>query len=377
MATVGRRWNPVAAGALAMALVVGGCGGSDESTDGGSDEPVTATDDARALFEQIGPDDPFCTAAVRRGDEVVFAAAFGADDDGTVTTDTEVDIASVSKQFTGVAIELLIADGDLSGSDLVGDLVPASRPATDDLTVDELLTHTSGLADYTELLPQELDEPATQAEAVAAIAASSPTGRRGSFEYSNSNYILLAEVVAAVTGEPLADFLADEVFDPLGLDMVLEPRGPWRQVGDGSIWTTPTDLVAWSGELWDQTLDGPDLRTVLFDPEVDTGEGEEGAVEWYGSGIMRTETDDGAELIFHDGSWDGYETDWVTIPDERLAAAVTCDEEAPLPTETIALDLLELWRPSPPPSGAVRAGAGPWGPAPASVGLRGFEPPTP
>ena len=57
---------------------------------------------------------------------------------------------------------------DLAGSDLVGDLVPASKPATDDITVDELLTHTSGLADYTELLPQDDDE----VDAIGSLQAS-------------------------------------------------------------------------------------------------------------------------------------------------------------------------------------------------------------
>ena len=222
------------------------------------------TADSRAVFERIEPDDPFCTAAVLDDGEVVFAEAFGSDDGDEVTPSTKVDIASVSKQFTGVAIELLIDSGDLDGSDLVGDLVPASSPATDDLTIDELLTHTSGLADYGDLLPQELDEPATQAEAVAAIAASEPTGSRGEFEYSNSNYVLLAEVVEAVSGQALPDFLDDEVFEPLGLDMAVDPTGPWTQVGDGSVGTTPTELVRWSTEYLGSGArwSGPDRRHV-------------------------------------------------------------------------------------------------------------------
>lgn len=331
--------------ALALASCAGGS--SAGPPDGDRPAPPTRADEARAIFEGIGPDDPYCTAAVLRGDEVVFAEAYGSRADRRVTTDTPVDIASVSKQFTGVAIELLIDRGELAGADLVGDLVPASSPATDDVTIDELLTHTSGLADYGDLLPQEYDEPASQAQAVAAIARSEP-GPPGRFEYSNSNYVLLAEVVEAVTGDPLADVLASEVFEPLGLDMVLDPRGPWQQVGDGSIQTTPTELVTWSAQYWDQTLEGPDLRTVMFDPEVEDteeGEGDDGpADQHYGSGIGRSTTDDGAEELFHTGSWRIDETDWAVLPDERLAAAVTCHAEADLSTDTPAEDLLEFWR---------------------------------
>jgi CubicO group peptidase (beta-lactamase class C family) len=263
-----------------------------------------------------------------------------------VTPTTKVDIASVSKQFTGVAVELLIDRGELSGADLVGELVPESSPATDDVTIDELLTHTSGIADYTELLPQEFDEPSTQGQAIEAISQSEPTGTRGSFEYSNSNYVLLAEVVESVTGSSFVDFLDTEIFEPLGLDMAVELPGPWKQVGDGSIWTTSTELVQWSSQYWDQTLEGPDLATVMFDPEVNASDEDGQTEDTYGSGIMRGPDKDGTEWFHHDGSWERYETDWVLIPDEELAAAVTCDVDAVLKGEEPARDLVELWRSS-------------------------------
>lgn len=338
--------------ALVLALALASCSTSSER-DGGSDGEAAAADapppDAAraersaALFAAVGDDDPFCTAAVRKGDEVVWAGAFGADDDGPVTTETEVDIASVSKQFTGLAIELLIDRGELADDDLVGELVPASSPATDDVTVAELLTHTSGLRDYGDLLEEEYDEPTTQEQAVAAIAETRPTKRRGEFWYSNSNYVLLAEVVEAVTGEPLPAFLDAEVFGPLDLEMALDPRSAWAQVGDGSVWTTPTELVTWSAQWWDQTLDAPDLRAAMFDPEVDATEGDPSVDDTYGSGVLRATTDDGAEEVFHTGSWDGYETDWAVLPDEQLAAALTCREDAPAADAT-ADQLLAIWR---------------------------------
>jgi CubicO group peptidase (beta-lactamase class C family) len=302
-------------------------------------------DRAAALFERIGDDDPFCTAAVLRGDEIVFADAWGSDDDGPVDTDTEVDIASTSKQFTGVAVELLIDQGLLDGDELVGDLVPEAGPTAADVTVEELLVHTSGLIDYTELLDADDDEPTTQADAVDAIAASAPSGARGAFDYSNSNYVLLAEVVEAVDGRTLPELLDDDVFEPLDLAMALDPRSTWAQIGDGSVWTTPTELVTWSRQYWDQTLDGPELTEAMFDPEVPTDE-DEASDERYGSGILRDTDDEGTEVLFHDGSWDGYETDWMVIPSEELAAAVTCDERAELTDDDTAEALLDLWRDS-------------------------------
>jgi CubicO group peptidase (beta-lactamase class C family) len=320
--------------------------GASEATNPENSEAESPSDAARAIFAEVADaEDTFCSAAVRRGEQVVYAEAFGSDADGPIDTDTELDIASVSKQFTGVAIERLQAEGQLDGTDLVADLVPASAPGTEDVTIDELLTHTSGLADYTELLVQDEDEVTTQADAIQAISGSEPTGSRGRFEYSNSNYVLLAEVVQAVTGGSLGEYLETEVFGPLDLAMELDPRGAWKQVGDGSVWTSPTELVNWSGQYWKQTLDGPNLRRAMFDPEVGTGSGSEASAEWYGSGVIRSVTENGADMVFHDGSWDGYETDWVVLPDQQLAAAVTCDERATIAEEEPALALLQLWDP--------------------------------
>jgi CubicO group peptidase (beta-lactamase class C family) len=331
------RYRTLCAAAWIVALGLASC--TSVST-----EQTTPAQEARALFENIGTTSPFCTAAVLSGDKVVFAEAYGSINKKRVTPATKVDIASVSKQFTGVAVELLMDRGDLSGSDLVGELVPASSPATDDITVNELLTHTSGLPDYIELLPFEFDEATTQKQAVKVIAKSDPTDTRGSFEYSNSNYVLLAEVVNSVTGTSLPEFLAAEVFTPLDLDMSIDPRGPWKQVGDGSIWTTPTELVRWSDQYWDQTLDGPGFATVMFDPEVNASNDGDSTDDTYGSGIMRGTDDDDAEWFFHDGSWDRYETDWALIPEEQLAAAVTCDTDAKMDSDTPARDLIQLWR---------------------------------
>ena len=335
--------------AMAVSTLVSCTTGSDASDGAHRSGPTSAevdnpTDEASAMFAGISADDPFCSAAVLEGDEVVFARAFGSIDGERTTTDSEVDIASVSKQFTGVAIELLVARGELSGTDLVGTLVPASSPATDDVTVDELLVHTSGLPDYGDLLAQDLDEPASQSQAVAAIAQSEPGPPRGSFDYSNSNYVLLAEVVRSVTDTPLADFLDAEVFEPTDLDMDLGPRGPWQQVGDGSIWTTPTELVRWSSQYWDQTLDGPDLVTAMFEPEANASEDGEATDDTYGSGVLRGSDVDGTRWLYHDGSWDRHETDWALIPDERLAAAVTCDVDAEPGRDVSARELVELWR---------------------------------
>jgi hypothetical protein len=81
----------------------------------------------------------------------------------------------------------------------------------------------------------------------------------------------------------------------------------------------------------------------MFDPEVPT-DGDEASDERHGSGILRDLDDEGTEVLFHDGVWDGYETDWIVIPSEELAAALTCNERAELPDDASAEELLDLWR---------------------------------
>ena len=125
--------------------------------------------------------------------------------------------------------------------------------------------------------------------------------------------------------------------------MTLDPRGGWHQVGDGSIWTTPTQLVSWSAQYWAQMLDGPDLVSVRFDPETDASEGDPQTDDRYGPACSDPHRV-GAEVLFHTGSWGSYDTDWAVIPDEKLAAAVTCHLDAKMSTNAPAEALRALWR---------------------------------
>jgi CubicO group peptidase (beta-lactamase class C family) len=324
------------------------------------------------MFQSVDPNGAGCSAAVQKGDELAFAAGYGRLVDPRKVDETDVDtpeqsapinratrfdIASTSKQFTGLAVEMLIADGAISRNDRVGDLLVASLPATEDVTVQQLLNHTSGLTDYGDLLDQEDDEFVSQAETIEAIAASTP-GEPGRFDYSNSNYVLLASIVEKVTGEPFARFVHDEIFAPLDLEMEVRPTAmadpdaamadniavgeewpvAWAQYGDGAVLATPSELVRWSSQFWDQTLDGPQLRELGKQHSVDADEGDR-----YGSGVMFGTLEDGTEVIHHSGSWGGTVTDWVVSPEDEVAVAVMCNAEDAVEADSPAFDILEAW----------------------------------
>ena len=193
---------------------------------------AAAAEFTRSLFASLRGDDPGCTVAVGRDGEVVFAEAYGAarlDPFEPMTVDTVVDIGSVSKQFTATAILLLAERGEVDLDAPLSTYLPdlpawASRP-----TVAQLIHHQSGIPDYIDLLVDrgfvETGSSPTIADALAALGdvvdLDFAPGTR--WEYSNSNYFLLSQVVLAVTGDDLATFLAAEVFEPLGLDMVMDP----------------------------------------------------------------------------------------------------------------------------------------------------------
>lgn len=321
----------------------------------GRPAPPTAVD-ARAagddlLASLLAEDEPGCSAAVGVEGEVVWAGARGVADQATgaaLEEATTFSVASVTKQFTATAVLLLALDGRLSMDDPVARWVPDLPPWSRDVTLQQLVQHTSGLPDLVEPLERAgfaQDEPATQQDALTVIAGQellSPPDRQ--VEYSNSGYVLLAEVVRAAGGQALPDFLQDRVFWPLQLDMVLDaaPTAPdetdpstarghvrdatgrgwvptgarWELVGPGFLQTTPSELVRWADNYRTGEVGGPRLIDAqLSDPfEVRPGLG-------YGAGILVSE--DGA--LRHGGDWAGQVAELSVSPDRRSAVAVACN----------------------------------------------------
>lgn len=329
---------------------------------------ATADQAARSLEvldRVIEKNKPGCSAAVGIAGKVVWSGARGVADLGSgteITTDTAFDIASVSKQFTATAALLLAGAGKLSLDASLAEYVPGLPGWSRTVTITELIHQTSGIPDYVGLLYEagyQDGDRTTNADALKALAQvrdlEFEPGTR--WNYSNSNYLLLGAVVEAVSGESLADFLSAEVFTPLGLDMVLDPARPvptlalsymkdggndavapsaWEQTGDGSIQTTPSQLVIWADNYRTGAVGGPELLAAQVDGAVETGS-ETG--ERYGAGIF-VGTDGTLE---HDGSWAGFLTDFAVSADRTHSVAVSCNTDDQDPT-AIAGEIAEIWR---------------------------------
>lgn len=362
-----RRWL------LALALVAGAAaasGGSCGGADGSPPAPAATSADPRVassaatLSATVLPDQPGCAAAVGVDGTVAWAGARGLADLATgakLSTDTVFDFASVSKQFTAVAVLLLAGEGRLSTADPVARHVPGLPAWAGRVTLDQLIHHTSGIPDYNQLMRDggvALTHRAGQADTLAALAKVSrlefPPG--SAYRYSNSNYVLLAEAVRAAAGMPLPRFLAERVFAPLDLDLTMEPTGEvrgkprsyrqdgggrqpvrwrWEQYGDGAVHGTVGDLVRWADNYRAATVGGRALLDALLagGRAIDTIPDSR-----YAGGIVVRR--DGS--LWHNGAWEGFVSSFEVSADRHTAVAVACNSAEYQPM-TLSAKLLDTW----------------------------------
>jgi len=251
---------------------------------------------------------------VRRAGKVLLRRGFGRADPAAGTPNgpnTRFHIASVSKQFAGLAILLLQERGKLGVSDRVCAYLPNCPPQWAPITIDQLLTHTSGLHNYTDLMTTDIEgfyakagsrepTPTQLIQTFADLPLDFPPGSKWS--YSNSGYVLLGHLVEQLSGETYGDFLHDEILDPLGMS-----NTGYGAVADGDYavgyenWTTPaveiddsvwfaagglystvTDLGRWQRFLLtgDPAVVKKDTVAELLRPRV-----AQDATTWYGYGI--------------------------------------------------------------------------------------------
>ena len=367
----GTRWLAL----LAAVLTLGACSDDSDAADSAR-QNATASDTAAAdpdraahsqsvLDRAIKDDEPGCSAAVGIEGEVVWTGAHGLADlknGDRITEGTVFDIASVSKQFTASAILLLADNGKLSIEDTLASHVPGLPEWADTVTVSQLIHQTSGIPDYIGLMEDagyEYTERTTQEQAVQVLAKVPELQfEPGSqFDYSNSNYLLLADIVRQVSGQPLPAFLSAEIFKPLDLAMSMDPKlapgsampydyddgtgdytaavSNWEQIGDGAIQTTPSQLVRWADNYRTGKVGGRALLDAQLAGAVETGS-DDG--DRYGAGIYLLP--DGG--LAHDGSWSGSVTSFQISPDRRTSIAVSCNTGNQDP-EAIAEEIGKLW----------------------------------
>jgi CubicO group peptidase (beta-lactamase class C family) len=338
-------------------------GPSDPSTPLSPLRQVASVDPRAELAAKIDPvfsnftktetPSPGCAVGVYRAGEIVFSKGYGYADlehDAPMTDTTPVYSASLSKQFTAAAVLLLVADGKLSLEDDVRKYVPEMPDYGTPITLDQMLHHTSGLRDYHLLLRlQGLNEEdvITSREVLWLLAhqrsLNFPPGSRQS--YSSSGYILLAEIVARVSGESFHSFLERRVLQPLGMyaSLVRDDHarliphraigytvGPDKKVrilmgnleygGSSTFVTTARDLAKWDGNFYDPKVGGQ----AFIEAMRVRGRLTDGTVLDYAAGLEEMERH-GLHVEAHNGGFAGYRTIISRYPSERLTVSVLCN----------------------------------------------------
>lgn len=211
-------------------------------------------------------DTPSVSLAIVHGGKIAYEKAYGKarlDPPADATTQMRYSIGSVSKQFLAGSVLLLVQDGKLSLDDRVSRFLPNLTRANE-VTVRELLSHTSGYQDYypQDYLPPFMQKPATP-ESILERWATKPLdfdpGTR--WQYSNTNYVVAGQIVERVTGGPFFAFLAKRVLEPLGMtspidldEHTLGPSDPggYTRFALGRLRPAPVEARGWlyaAGEL--------------------------------------------------------------------------------------------------------------------------------
>jgi CubicO group peptidase (beta-lactamase class C family) len=305
------------------------------------------------VLPAIGKDAPGCAVGVFVEERVAFSKGYGLANLVTrqkVTGSTVFDSASLSKQFTALAVEQLRRRGLLAFDDEVRQHLPGFKP---NATIRQLLQHTSGLPDAFSIAERKgvSRDELTMAQAVELLmeldaSASSPGVQ---FRYSNSGYILLGAVVERLSGQSFSRYLQKEVFEPLGMlnsriaghppetfdasraagyyrdpDSVgrfANYAAPPVVYGSGGVLTTLEDLFSWHRALYAETA-GTGRR--LIDLLSDRTATPRGPSVPYGLGL-RVSTYRGSPLVHHGGGNRGFHHHFASFPDHRFSAVVLCN----------------------------------------------------
>ena len=264
--------------------------------------PSTAQLDA--IFSKVvtAPGQPGLAVLIRQNGQTLFERGYGMRDRRSnlrIDATTNFRLASCTKQFTAMAIMLLVHDGKLRYDERLTDIFPNFPSYGRTITVRNLLNHTSGLIAYEDLMdkmyagkewyeiPQITDaQVLTLAE--KQIRTKFPPGTK--WEYSNGGYCILAMIVQRISGMPFAEFLRRRIFAPLHMDHTVahvfgkdrvayraygytDDSGVWLEtdqsptsatLGDGGIYSSLDDLAKWDDALRNHTL----LSAAEFQPAV-------------------------------------------------------------------------------------------------------------
>jgi CubicO group peptidase (beta-lactamase class C family) len=345
----------------------------------------------RIFAPLAGEKSPGVAVLVREGGHTVFERGYGARElrsFAKIDAGTNFRLASCSKQFTAMSIMLLVKDGKLRYEKKLTEVFPEFPAYGKAITIRDLLNHTSGLADYEDLMAAEekargaaiwSESRQIQDAEVLGLLEKETAGKfaPGSrWSYSNSGYVVLGLVVARVSGKPFAQFLRERIFAPLGMRETLayeKGKGEvsrrayghskegdgWKEtdqsstsatLGDGGIYSSLDDLAKWDTALAQHMLlSEAEMQPALTPVKLADGaqpkwpansDRPEGTPVAYGFGWF-LDPYRGRDRMWHYGDTMGFHSYIVRFAADRLTIIVLCNR-TDLDPEALALRVADL-----------------------------------
>jgi CubicO group peptidase (beta-lactamase class C family) len=308
------------------------------------------------------------SALVASGGETVLSDGYGMADlewEIPCTPDTRFRLGSITKQMTSMVIMQLIEEGRLSVETTLAEALPWYRQDTgSQVTIHQLLNHTSGIPSYTtgEFFREHSRTRLALRELVTRHCSGDLAFEPGSaYRYNNSGYVILGAVIEEITGKPYAEVLSERIFEPLGMSATgydsSEEIIPHRAAGyeptldgyrnasfldmslphaAGALYSTVEDLARWDRALYGDTLLSEAGKQRMLTPGLeDYG---------YGWGIHTLPIGpDGADrLVYrHGGGINGFNTLLIRVPEEQHLVVLLSNTTS-VPLSALAEGIIEV-----------------------------------
>jgi len=307
-----------------------------------------------ASYEQLGRFNGAIT--IEKDDKIIYSRGYGFANVKTKVSnasDKIFAIGSISKQFTASAILLLAQQGKLSLTDPIAKYLPYyQNEVGQKATIYQLLTHTAGIPDPMDTgngvdgendpLMHEKTLPITKKSLIASFKDLPNSFAPGSrYEYTNTGYILLADIIERTSGKTYADYLKTYLFEPAGMTNTSAYRpdnnpllvesyngigadkihttkidNSWL-VGAGSLYSTTLDLFKWVDAVNTHKIFKDKAFDYLLSNPIDLGRNN----EFYGYGMEKTILW-GHQAYRHDGATAGTVSDFIYIPDQNITIVI-------------------------------------------------------
>ncbi len=306
------------------------------------------TEKIDALFADYArPNAPGASVIVIRKGKVLFKKAYGlANLEHKIpnTTSTNFRLASVTKQFTAMAIMILVDRKKLSYYDHLADFFPGFPAYGKQITVRQMLNHSSGLLAYEDLIPGGTTKPLSDQDVLQYMKQQDhthfPPGSQ--FRYSNTGYVLLGLIVETASGTSFPDFLRKNIFEPLRMNHTVlyqrDDHSDRRRAygytqrdnafvrtdqsltsstrGDGTVYSSVDDLYKWDQALYTTRLVSAATLQQAFTPGIKIDENSGYGFGWF------IENKRGLRTVWHSGNTIGFTIAIQRFPDQEFTVII-------------------------------------------------------